>query len=89
MVIQQNENFNFSMKGKKLEQSSSNNVLENSSHRRDSVTQLSDYYSADNEPNDDLDFNEVTKITQYREAIEIIQRKCEALSRDNEKLVRR
>lgn len=79
MVIQQIENFNFAMKVK-LEQ---NNVSQNPS-RRDSVTLLSaDYYS------DEPDLDEVKKIAQYREAMEIIQRKCEALSKDNEKLVRR
>ena len=60
--------------------------LEQKSFRRDSVS-LSDYYS-DNEPND-LDFNEVAKIARYRQAIELIRRKCENLSKDNEKLVRR
>lgn len=85
MVILENEIYNTAMK-MKVEPSQSSNLMHPPPSRRDSVT-LSDYYS-DNEPND-LDFNEVTKIAQYREAKEIIQRKCEALSKENEKLVRR
>lgn len=54
--------------------------------RRDSIS-LSDYYS-DNEPND-MDYNELAKISQYRQACEMIMRRCEDLSKDNEKLVRR
>lgn len=53
--------------------------------RRDSIS-LSDYYS--DEPND-MDYNEVAKISQYRQACEMIVRRCEALTKDNEKLVRR
>lgn len=52
---------------------------------RDSFS-LSDYYS-DNE--NGIDYQEVAKISQYRRAIQLIDRKCEALSRNNEKLVRR
>lgn len=98
MVIQDNGSNSFEMKVK-LEPSEFHQrlqhqlqpelVVQQQQHqvlRRDSVS-LSDYYS-DNEPND-LDFNELAKISQYRQAIEIIKRKCEALSKDNEKLVRR
>lgn len=60
--------------------------LEDQNFRRDSVS-LSDYYS-DNEPND-MDFNEIAQILQYRHAIKITRKNCENLSKDNEKLVRR
>lgn len=55
--------------------------------RSDSFS-LSDYYS-DNENGNGIDFKEVAKISQYRRAIQLIDRKCEVLSRNNEKLVRR
>lgn len=58
----------------------------NTNRHQDSIS-VSDYYS-DNEPND-MDFNEMAKIAKYRQAIELILRKCESLSKDNEKLVRR
>lgn len=54
--------------------------------RRNDSFSLSDYYS-DND--NGIDFQEVAKISQYRRAIQLIDRKCEALSRNNEKLVRR
>lgn len=51
----------------------------------DSVS-LSDYFS-DNENGNA--FHVVAKVSQYRKAIRLIDRKCANLSRNNEKLVRR
>lgn len=56
--------------------------------RRRDINTLSDYYSDNEQPNN-LDFNEVSKIAKYREAIVELQRKCEFLSQNNERLVRR
>lgn len=56
--------------------------------RRHDFSVLSDYYSDNEQPND-LDFNEVSKITKFREAITKLQRRCEFLSQNNERLVRR
>lgn len=56
--------------------------------RRHELNTLSDYYSDNEQPND-LDFNEVSKIAKYREAITKLQRRCEFLSQNNERLVRR
>lgn len=88
MVIKQNEIHSNSLA--MVEQQSQQEQIQHapmvSANRRDSIS-LSDYYS-DNEPND-LAYIEVSKIAQYREATKIIQRKCEAISRDNERLVRR
>lgn len=57
------------------------------SDRRQEFT-LSDYYS-DNEHPNGLDFKDVNKISKYREAITKLQRRCESLSQNNERLVRR
>lgn len=56
--------------------------------RRQEFSTLSDYYSDNDQPNG-LDFNEVNNIAKYREAITKLQRKCEFLSQNNERLVRR
>lgn len=56
--------------------------------RRPDFNTLSDYYSDNEQPND-LDFNEVTKMVKFRESIKKLQRKCEFLSQNNERLVRR
>lgn len=48
---------------------------------------LSDY--SDNEHPNGLDFKDVNKIAKYREAITKLQRRCESLSQNNERLVRR
>lgn len=56
--------------------------------QRQDFNTLSDYYSDNEQPND-LDFNEVNKLTKLREAITKMQRKCEYLSQNNERLVRR
>lgn len=58
------------------------------SDRRQEFSTLSDYYS-DNEHPNGLDFKEVNKIAKYREAITKLQRRCECLSQNNERLVRR
>lgn len=55
--------------------------------RSDSFS-LSDYYS-DNDNGNGIDFKEAAKMSQYRRAIQLIDRKCEVLSKNNEKLVRR
>lgn len=55
--------------------------------RSDSFS-LSDYYS-DNDNGNGIDFKEAAKISQYRRAIQLIDRKCDVLSKNNEKLVRR
>lgn len=55
--------------------------------RSDSFS-LSDYYS-DNDNGNGIDFKDAAKISQYRRAIQLIDQKCVALSRNNEKLVRR
>lgn len=49
---------------------------------------LSDYYS-DNETPNNFDFSEISKMAKFREAINKLQRKCEFLSQNNERLVRR
>lgn len=59
-----------------------------SDRRQEFNTTLSDYYS-DNEHPNGLDFKEVNKIAKYREAITKLQRRCESLSQNNERLVRR
>lgn len=56
--------------------------------KRQDLSTLSDYFSDNEQPND-LDFNEVTKISKLRDAINKLQRKCEFLSQNNERLVRR
>lgn len=58
----------------------------NNSHHDFST--LSDYYS-DNETPNDFDYSELTKMAKFREAITKLQRKCEFLSQNNERLVRR
>lgn len=58
------------------------------SDRRQEFSTLSDYYSDNDQPND-VATNEVNKINKYREAIAILKRKCEFLSQNNERLVRR
>ncbi|KAG4065624.1 hypothetical protein HA402_012614 [Bradysia odoriphaga] len=55
--------------------------------RNDSFS-MSDYYS-DNDNGNGIDYKEEAKISQYRRAIQLIDRKCELLSRNNEKLIRR
>lgn len=55
--------------------------------RSDSIS-MSDYYS-DNDNANGVHFKEVAKVSQYRRAIQLIDRKCELLSRNNEKLIRR
>lgn len=52
------------------------------------MSTLSDYYSDNEQPNN-LDFNELAKIGKYREAITRLQRRCEYMSQNNERLVRR
>ncbi len=56
--------------------------------RSDSFS-MSDYYSDNENGNNGIDFKEVAKISQYRRAIQLIDRKCELISRNNEKLIRR
>ncbi|KAJ6645367.1 hypothetical protein Bhyg_00573 [Pseudolycoriella hygida] len=56
--------------------------------RRSDSFSLSDYYS-DNDNGNGVEYKEDAKIAQYRRAIQLIDRKCELLSRNNEKLVRR
>lgn len=56
--------------------------------QRQDFNTLSDYYSDNEQPND-LDFNEVNKLTKLSDAIKKMQRKCEFLSQNNERLVRR
>lgn len=58
------------------------------SDRRQEFSTLSDYYS-DNEHPNGLDYKQVNKIAKYREAITKLQRRCECLSQNNERLVRR
>lgn len=54
--------------------------------RSDSFS-MSDYSDHDNA--NGIDYKEEAKISQYRRAIQLIDRKCELLSRNNEKLIRR
>lgn len=56
-------------------------------HHRELNT-LSDYYSDNEQPND-LDFNEMAQIAKYRECIAKLERKCEWMSQNNERMVRR
>lgn len=56
--------------------------------QRQDFNTLSDYYSDNEQPND-LDFNEVNRLTKLSDAIKKMQRKCEFLSQNNERLVRR
>lgn len=56
--------------------------------QRQDFNTLSDYYSDNEQPND-LDFNEVNNLSKFRDAITKLQRKCEFLSQNNERLVRR
>lgn len=58
------------------------------SDRRQEFSTLSDYYS-DNEHPNGLHFKEVNTTAKYREAITKLQRRCESLSQNNERLVRR
>lgn len=55
--------------------------------RSDSIS-MSDYYS-DNDNGNGIHYKEVAKESQYRRAIQLIDRKCELLSQNNEKLIRR
>lgn len=57
-------------------------------NQKQDLNAFSDYYSDNEQPND-LDFNEMTKIAKYREAITRLQRRCEYMSQNNERLVRR
>lgn len=57
-------------------------------NQRHDISTLSDYFSDNEQPND-LDFNEMAKIAKYRESITRLQRKCEFMSQNNERLVRR
>lgn len=50
------------------------------------IATLSDYYS-DNEHPNGLDFKDVNKIARYHEAITKLQRRCEFLLQNNERLV--
>lgn len=58
------------------------------SDRRQEFGTLSDYYSDNEQPNG-LHFKDVNKTAKYREAITKLQRRCESLSQNNERLVRR
>lgn len=49
---------------------------------------MSDYYS-DNETPNDFDFGELSRMAKFREAVTRLQRKCEYLSQNNERLVKR
>lgn len=55
--------------------------------RRPELSSFSDY--SDNEQSNGIHFREENIIGKYREAIIELQRKCEFLSQNNERLVRR
>lgn len=59
---------------------------EHTSRRRRGSVSLSDYSDNDGA---NVDLEETIKDAQYQHAIEMIVRKCESLSSDNEKLIQR